>query len=1366
MDLKEREYELSVWSSLDLLKSSRKETKLAVIGSSKNKSPLYAYDVHYIPNINGQKKLTFSMHFLYEDEEEERKGVYDLKNNPFCEYLANEARVKLYFQDEWNEFIIRSQEKSRDGFEIAYTCEDADALELAKTGYNIEFSSELYNNTGTVEDLAKATLKGSDWEYSEDSDIPVQLVAEPLYQLRLLQNVTFKRMDNNKEITLPAGSLIYSFYDTVINQRPYFQMIYKVNGADFEVDDDNVAITDTNYYTDGTLYQNVGGIMMPSFCDYMTLYKKCRGNRIVRKQESKYDDVSKEVVKVYQDKNGNRYYGYTKNNYTVDDIVVNYFTNPTDFVADSSKLQPVGWLKASDTSENPETTVQPSSTVKMNGLDYEGYIKLPQGTYINSGITDHLLNLPDGGFTVGERYAFRARFGVKDGDRITTGFGRTKLTLNVAWYSVLKNQLENDKIIFQTDLTTDDTVYPYGYNVNDDGTFSQKALNSTYNQSRYAYGIGSFTSAVSKAELISGKDFGNEHYRIGLFVTVNGSTAFARDLQFFKFFNSAHTGYPVVPGAQIDLANVETQHYFYREPADGMKKDDIVYGESDPSLYTPVYDNKFQKKMSIEASKTNRFDIIQTICETFQMWAKFYVEHDSQGYVRYNNGKPIKKVVFKKDVGQLSPLGFRYGRDVQSITRTVDSEQIASKVYVEDIESTAAEGGVCSIQRASMNPIGERFLYNFSYYINQGLIDKDELNNDLYNENTGFYTLMKKLTNESKQKVDRYASITNDIAKAKSNKTVYEQYAEEAERQYQKAKNYFELTVRNNAQLETYTLSETDSQEARNYYAQAMYAKQLKEDAGQKAKNYSAQYYSLTAEKESLEHDLIDKDNPNSIVSKKTKLVENFERKYQNFIQEGTWQSDNYLDPDLYYLTAAAVSDVSARPEVSYQLDVVALSALPEYDVLKYHIGDIVSVEDTEYFGYTLSKVGTRVPRKEKIIISEIDYSLNSPDDDKISVQNYKDKFESLFSRISAATKQLEYNQKAYSQIATSFNADGSISEDTLQKSLKNGAVNYSTSNETIHIDENGITASSPSNGKRLVRLDSSGLSVSSDAGVTWSSVVTATGIATEFLSAGVINADNVNIRSGDDFAFKWNKNGIHAFSYLDNKVNINYNTYVRMDRYGLYGVKDGPKAITYDAAGEQVTSDASNWVPNSIQEIKDHASFGFTWDGFFIKNKYRNGYVEIGNDNDIRVVETDNNDNNPVDRIKIGALAKDSADPSKVTSFGIEIRNKHGAEVFHTDSEGGVRIVANTLEIVKGNATNYNAKIEMAKDAVNITLSAFVYDVKTGNKISNGGMTYHWHKEDSPDIVGYGSTLTLPISGGPYGIYTVEIYFDDGLGE
>lgn len=395
-----------------------------------------------------------------------------------------------------------------------------------------------------------------------------------------------------------------------------------------------------------------------------------------------------------------------------------------------------------------------------------------------------------------------------------------------------------------------------------------------------------------------------------------------------------------------------------------------------------------------------------------------------------------------------------------------------------------------------------------------------------------------------------------------------------------------------------------------------------------------------------------------------------------------------------------------------------------------------------------------------------IDYSLNSPDDDKISVQNYKDKFESLFSRISAATKQLEYNQKAYSQIATSFNADGSISEDTLQKSLKNGAVNYSTSNETIHIDENGITASSPSNGKRLVRLDSSGISVSSDAGVTWSSVVTATGIATEFLSAGVINADNVNIRSGDDFAFKWNKNGIHAFSYLDNKININYNTYVRMDRYGLYGVKDGPKAITYDAAGEQVVSDASNWVPNSIQEIKDHASFGFTWDGFFIKNKYRNGYVEIGNDNDIRVVETNNDGNNPIDRIKIGALAKDSADPSKVTSFGIEIRNKRGAEVFHTDSEGGARIVANTLEIVKGNATNYNAKIEMTKDATNIVLSAFVYDVKTGNKISNGGMTYHWHTEDSPDIVGYGSTLTLPISGGPYGIYTVEIYFDDGLGE
>lgn len=1292
MERNSRKYELSVWSGLDLLNRSRKETKVAVIGSSENQSPLYAYDIHYVPNINGQKKLTFSMRFLYEDEELVRRGEDGLIDNPFCALLANEARVKLYFQGEWNEFIIRSQEKDRKDYEVQYTCEDAYALELSKTGYSIELSSEIFNNTGTVRQLAEYVLDGTDWRYSPDSDIPVQYVTEPLYRLTLNKDVTFKRMGNDAPLALKSGAVVYSFYDTIMNERPFFQMLYKEPNVDFKVDDDNILIDKTNYYLDNVTYQSVGGVRMPSFCGALTLLPKFRGARTVRKQESKYDPVAEEVVKVYKGNDGARYYGYTKNNYVVDDIITNYFTNPSEFVADSSKLQAAGWKSAKGTTSKPITTVQPNSTVKMSSLDYAGYVQLDAGTYINSGITDHILNIPEGGITAGEKYVFRACFGARDGNVINTGLGRIGLKLTVAWYNILTNELEPSKIVFQTDITTDDTVYPYGYEVSDTGAFSQKALTSTYNKPRYAYGVGTFTSPISKKELISGKDFGDTHYKIGLFVTA-GATAYVKDIQFFKYVESVRKDYPIIPGAQSDLVDIQTIYYFYKEPDDSITdKNQIVYSTSDLGFYTPVYDEAYQKKMSVEASKTTRFDIIQSICETFQVWAKFDVKHDKNGYVLYSGNRQDKNVVFKNDIGQYSNFGFRYGRDIQSISRTVDSDEIASKVFVEDIESTAAEGTICSIQKADMNPIGEKFLYNFSYYINQGMIDEKTLNNDLYNPKTGYYTQMKKLTNESRKKLDRYSSIDNDIAKAKSNKTVYEQYADDAENEYQKAKNYFEATVKKGT-LETYPLSDTDSQDARNYYAQAMYAKQTKESAATKAKSYTALYNNLVKERDKLKYELVDKKNPNSIVSKKTKLKEAFESKYQNYIQEGTWQSDNYLDSDLYYLTAASVAEVSARPEVSYQLDVVALSALPEHESLKYFVGDIVTVEDEEYFGYTITKYGTRTPKKEKIIINEIDYNLSEPDQDKITVQNYRDKFESLFSRISAATKQLEYNQKAYAQAAESFNSDGTIVDSVMRKTLANGEIDYSSYNQTIRLNDDGITVSSPKNTKRLVRISAGGVYVSNTSGETWSAAITGAGIATELLSAGVINADTINIRSGDDFAFKWNRNGIHSFSYTQDKTKIDYNTYVRMDRYGLYGIQNGPKITTYDASGTAVTADASDWVPKDLQDLKNHAQFGFTWNGFFMKNKYNNGYVSIDNDSDIRVVQVLNG--KETEKIRIGALQRLGRD---VTKFGINIFNDKGEAVFETNDNGDITISG----VIYASAGEFTGKIHASSGEFN----------------------------------------------------------------
>lgn len=109
--------------------------------------------------------------------------------------------------------------------------------------------------------------------------------------------------------------------------------------------------------------------------------------------------------------------------------------------------------------------------------------------------------------------------------------------------------------------------------------------------------------------------------------------------------------------------------------------------------------------------------------------------------------------------------------------------------------------------------------------------------------------------------------------------------------------------------------------------------------------------------------------------------------------------------------------------------------------------------------------------------------------------------------------------------------------------------------------------------------------------------------------------------------------------------------TYVRFDKYGLYGIKNN-----------------ANFIANSPEDIENNASFGLTWHGFFIKNKYGDGYTSITEDEDIKVVKILNTDPSiEVTKIHIGAIDRNSNPPV----YGMTINNDNNLEVFRTDDDG-----------------------------------------------------------------------------------------------
>ena len=296
-------------------------------------------------------------------------------------------------------------------------------------------------------------------------------------------------------------------------------------------------------------------------------------------------------------------------------------------------------------------------------------------------------------------------------------------------------------------------------------------------------------------------------------------------------------------------------------------------------------------------------------------------------------------------------------------------------------------------------------------------------------------------------------------------------------------------------------------------------------------------------------------------------------------------------------------------------------------------------------------------PYKEKVLVTEITSNFDSPEKDSFKVQNYKTQFEDLFQRITATTQSLQYASGEYQRAANIVEPDGTINTLTLSNSLAlNQNLVISAQNETFIQDNTGLTLIDSSNPNNKVKITSGGIFLSTDGGNTWKSGIRGTGISTQYLTAGSINTNNIVIQDGEHTAFRWDSDGINAFSRKEGENSqggaysyTDLNTFVRFDQYGIYGIK-----------GWIPEKGSNGYAPQSEEEIWNDASFGMTWEGFFMKNKRGNGSVEVSSKEDV-VVKKDG-----VARVKIGRL-NENQDPD----YGIRISNADGAPVMESDDKG-----------------------------------------------------------------------------------------------
>lgn len=1307
--MKKNKYEISLWEDRlvpqtgegqSIVPEHYEEEKVCIIGSDTMTSQARSLEPKLVRNVNGTNKLTFKLYYTYIDNETGNRI-----QNPFTSLLVNERKVKCKWEDQWYDFVIKGIQEDSNGKTITYTCEDLYINELSKTGFSLEFDQKLNNNQGTAQELAKKVLEGTDWVVDIDnSDHILQTIEEPLYSATLTQDLDAKDK-NDVPKTILGGSVIYLFYSVVQEKKSYIQFIYNTS---YETESNSQLLKENNCYSvemdwsvfEGLLDDNIGIV----FSDY-------RGKRLVRKQLQEFNSALNRNCYVYKDQSNNKVLGYSTVEYKDPTVVLNLISNSKEFVDTNGWRggEGLGWELYPPFFGTEITDSYSSST----------YIKAPGGklSLFNSGLQDNVGYLGEG-LQAGQRYIVRLQaYSYNETNKSLSSdlispegielkildYFKTVATVGVPAHNETGSYCsQTTPTVVDTYYSTTDTEEKEGktyfiYTQNEENKWGYFELTTDFKEARDS-GVQIFeqgekviefeikiTSSIPRKEITAGYpaiyNSNSSTARPGIFITL--PKCWIKEIQLYQRVEGLNGR--VIHLGDLDSQSVGKTYYKYFFPNDAYKKEEdikyIYYGLEKQTQFIEYYGEPdsshvlYEKIRSITAKNSNRFNILQNIAETFQCWVRFKIEHNEDtGKIIYENGVPKKTVYFKEEIGEDLGYGFVYGIDLKTISRSIDSNQLTTKVVVAPNTSEYAENGICRIADADLNENGENYILDFGYYISQGLLNSGELNKYLYLPNgnkSGFYVELKDKNKIYLERAKLIEAKKTELTKQKSLYTVYDQYVTSAEEQITTLKDNLSKLANifpyDEKKILDFLSKKSDFSEAKNYYTTLITTQNNLE-------SYRESLALLDSSVKALTNLVTDEEKENEkIVEEKKALESTFYQKFSRFIQEGSWTSQDYIDPNLYYLDARSVAYTSSRPKISYNISVIRLNALDEYKGKKFDVGDISFIEDKEFFGYIKGEDAWKTPYHEKVLISESTSWFDSPEKDTFTIQNYKTQFEDLFQRITATTQSLQYSTGEYNRASSIIEGKGVINTETLQNSINiNNELVFKSQNEEIFQDSTGLTLTDKRDPSKRTKLTSGGLFISTDGGVTWKNAVRGEGVATQYLTSGSINTNNIAIYDGAHASFRWDKYGINAYDAtreIDEATNqevlkgIITNNFVRFDQYGVYGIK----GTTEDPYNPQKENTVGGITAIGEDKIWRDALFGMTWKGFFLKNKSadKNQQIEISTEKDICVSKTI--DDKVIDKIRIGQI---TTKDNKVV-YGLQLKDDTGTTTMETDDRG-----------------------------------------------------------------------------------------------
>lgn len=785
MSILKKPYEISVWedewvSSADNGKGKFVEKRIGVIGTDNMLYQGRAIEPNLTRNVNGVKKFSFKMYKRFVDN-----MTGEEVDNPFSDWLISERKVKLEYDGKWYDFIVKDIVENSSNYLYTYQLEDMLVQELSKNGFNVVLDEKIRDekgksNMGTIKELAeKVLLAETDWKV--DSEVFVEKVKENLVYLKIQKDLEVKQIIDQSDlkkglqikdpIIIKSGAEILGFYSSCTSKPHRFQFIYLSDGYEknkVKIDEDQIIVNDNcQYYID---IENIDGYAQWENTQYflptdISLSKKTssidndtdstvsvwyRGARYGFAMQAEYVSLLDRYCNKYI-KDGKEYYGFVDNNYISPNMVQDVITNPNfngtagwtgSYIGDASKERKTyGTVIESvfgqiDTAQGKFTSVVElieqgkfNETVAKQCNSYLKVITRTSGEdigawknhsiIINSGFYDN--RTITGSVKYGELWPFSLQI---YSTNLTGTVTNNANSLFKPYLAEVEYDAINDKYNIKevwAEYFYDEQGYLKFY---------------TKEQANEDVKIGSKT--IKKADVeISKADFKQKNICLILVYDFDSTVQFTSDKYYTYYIKniSLYRGIKnsknkwIKPGGLDQEGVIQTEYKFFAKTnLDKAKtKEEIIFEIKDkPSYgeYVPVYyiedDRIGDKVRSVSAKESNYFNILQSIAETFEAWLDLSIGRDNLGAIT------DKTVVFKNYVGDNNYASFRYGVNLKDISRTYASKNIVNKLIVKTNANEYGENGFCTIQRANANPTGENYIYDFRYYHDKDLMNKND----------------------------------------------------------------------------------------------------------------------------------------------------------------------------------------------------------------------------------------------------------------------------------------------------------------------------------------------------------------------------------------------------------------------------------------------------------------------------------------------------------------------------------------------------------------------------------------------------------------------------------------------------------------